>query len=151
VMKAHFLDAQGKEQPFIMGCYGIGVSRLVAAIAEQHSDESGLIWPTQVAPFAVHLIAVNMKNKDQANVAEELYEKLSREGIEVLFDDRMERAGVKFKDADLIGVPVRIIVGAKAKEGTVEIKLRRTGESSQISAEDVLKELPNWLAKANGQ
>ncbi len=148
-MKAHFLDAQGKEQPFVMGCYGIGVSRLVAAIAEQHSDESGLIWPSQVAPFAVHLIAVNMKNNDQARVAEELYEKLRHEGIEVLFDDRLERAGVKFKDADLIGIPVRIIVGSKAKEGTVEIKLRRTGESSQIPAEDVLKELPSWLAKAD--
>ncbi|SFJ23100.1 proline--tRNA ligase [Thermoflavimicrobium dichotomicum] len=150
-MNANFLDASGKEQPFIMGCYGIGISRLVAAIIEQHHDENGIIWPVNVAPFAVHLIAVNMKNEDQAKIAEGLYEELKRAGMEVLFDDRLERAGVKFKDADLLGIPVRITVGAKASEGIVEIKLRRSGESAELAHEDVLKELPNWLKKADGQ
>ncbi|RAL26326.1 proline--tRNA ligase [Thermoflavimicrobium daqui] len=148
-MNANFLDANGKEQPFIMGCYGIGISRLVAAIIEQHHDENGMIWPINVAPFAVHLIAVNMKKDEQATIAEGLYEKLTKAGIEVLFDDRFERAGVKFKDADLMGIPVRITVGAKASEGMVEIKLRRTGESAELAHEDVLKDLPNWLQKAD--
>jgi prolyl-tRNA synthetase len=148
-MNARFLDANGKEQPFIMGCYGIGVSRTVAAIVEQHHDENGIIWPVAVAPYAVHLIAVNMKNEEQARMAESLYEALGKAGLEVLFDDRQERAGVKFKDADLLGMPVRITVGAKASEGLVEIKLRRTGESKELAAEDVLKELPEWLKRAD--
>ncbi|MBA4496232.1 proline--tRNA ligase [Paenactinomyces guangxiensis] len=149
-MKAKFLDPNGKEQPFIMGCYGIGISRTIASIVEQHNDENGIIWPVAVAPFAVHLIAVNMKNEDQARLAEGLYEKLQQAGVEVLFDDRTERAGVKFKDADLLGMPVRVTVGAKANEGTVEIKLRRTGEAKELSPEEVLKELPDWLKRADG-
>ncbi len=150
-MNAKFLDPDGREQPFIMGCYGIGISRAVSAIVEQHHDENGIIWPVAVAPFAVHLIAVNLKNEDQARVAESLYEELQKAGIEVLYDDRAERAGVKFKDADLLGIPVRIIVGAKAGEGLVEIKLRRTGESNELSPEDVLKELPELLKRADSK
>ncbi|SEN78869.1 proline--tRNA ligase [Lihuaxuella thermophila] len=150
-MNARFLDPNGKEQPFIMGCYGIGISRAVAAIVEQHHDENGIIWPVAVAPFSVHLITVNTKNEDQARMAEWLYEELKKAGIEVLFDDRAERAGVKFKDADLLGMPVRIVVGAKAGEGLVEIKLRRTGESKELSPQDVLKELPEWLKRADSK
>jgi prolyl-tRNA synthetase len=148
-MNAKFLDESGKEQPFIMGCYGIGISRTVAAIVEQHHDADGIIWPVAVAPYAVHLIAVNVKNEDQARVAEELYEELLKAGMEVLYDDRPERAGVKFKDADLLGIPVRVIVGAKAGEGLVEIKLRRTGESEEVRKEEVLSVLPEWLKRAD--
>ncbi|MGA9173882.1 MAG: proline--tRNA ligase [Thermoactinomyces sp.] len=148
-MNARFLDENGKEQPFIMGCYGIGVSRTVAAVIEQNHDENGIIWPVSIAPYTVHLIAVNMKNEEQARVAEALYEELNKAGIEVLFDDRKERAGVKFKDADLLGIPVRITVGAKAGEGLVEIKLRRSGDSKELSPEDLLKELPEWIKRAD--
>jgi prolyl-tRNA synthetase len=148
-MNARFLDANGKEQPFIMGCYGIGISRVVASVIEQHHDENGIIWPVAVAPFTVHLIAVNMKNEEQSKVAESLYAELKQAGIEVLFDDRLERAGVKFKDADLLGIPVRITVGAKAGEGLVEIKLRRSGESKEVAVADLLNELPAWIKRAD--
>ena len=147
-MGATFLDQQGKVQPYIMGCYGIGVSRTVAAIIEQHHDEAGIIWPHSVSPFAIHLIAVNMKNKDQAKLAEELYESLTAAGYEVLFDDREERAGVKFKDADLIGIPLRITVGSKAAEGTIEYKFRRGGEQDVLPAADLLGQLPDLLKRA---
>lgn len=146
-MGATFLDQQGKVQPYIMGCYGIGVSRTVAAIIEQHHDEAGIIWPLAVAPFAIHLIAVNMKNKEQAQLAEELYTNLISAGYEVLFDDREERAGVKFKDADLIGIPLRITVGSKAAEGLIEYKFRRGGESGMLPAADLLDQLPNLLER----
>lgn len=149
VMNAKFLDADGKEKPFIMGCYGIGVSRAMAAIIEQHHDDNGIIWPVSVAPFAIHIIAVNMKNEEQKNVAEKLYQTLTEQGFEVLFDDRLERVGVKFKDADLLGIPLRITVGAKAGEGIVEFKLRRTGEVAEIAVDHVLQEIPAWLEKAD--
>lgn len=150
-MSAKVLDPQGKEQPFVMGCYGIGVSRIVASIVEQHHDEDGIVWPVGVAPFTIHLIAVNMKNEAQAEVAEKLYGDLQKAGIEVLFDDRLERAGVKFKDADLLGIPVRVTVGAKAGEGIVEIKCRRTGETQEVSVQDVVNELPKWIKQADAQ
>ncbi|WP_124727549.1 proline--tRNA ligase [Staphylospora marina] len=149
VMNARFLDADGKERPFIMGCYGIGVSRVVAAIAEQHRDEHGIIWPVAVAPFQVHLITVNAKNDEQVRLAETLYDRLRNAGYEVLYDDRPERAGVKFKDADLIGIPVRIIVGAKAGEGMVELTLRRSGETAECSASEVQRQLPDWLKRSD--
>jgi prolyl-tRNA synthetase len=148
-MNARFLDAEGKERPFIMGCYGIGISRTVASIIEQHHDENGIIWPVAVAPFQVHLIAVNTKNEEQVNLADSLYEQLLKAGYEVLYDDRNERAGVKFKDADLIGIPVRVTVGSKADEGIVELKLRRTGETQEVSVRDLLEQLPSWLARAD--
>ncbi len=112
-MGATYLDENGKEQSMIMGCYGIGVSRTVAAIIEQNNDENGIIWPLSVAPFQIHLIAVNSKDEVQMEVAEKIYQELNEKGFEVLFDDRNERAGVKFKDADLIGIPLRITVGKK--------------------------------------
>src|SRR5690606_19219062 len=113
-MNAVYLDENGKEQPMIMGCYGIGVSRLLAAVAEQFSDDKGLIWPENIAPFHIHLIPVNMKDETQAKSAEEIYGQLKENGFEVLMDDRQERAGVKFADSDLIGIPVRVTVGKKA-------------------------------------
>ncbi|MDN4594461.1 proline--tRNA ligase [Polycladomyces subterraneus] len=149
VMRGTFLDKEGREQPYIMGCYGIGISRTVAAVIEQHHDENGIIWPSSIAPFQIHLIAVNMKNEDQARTAEQLYEALKQAGYEVLFDDREERAGVKFKDADLIGIPLRITVGAKAAEGLVEYKFRRSGESGQLAVQEVLEQLPELLKRVD--
>lgn len=126
-LDAYFLDEKGRELPLIMGCYGIGVSRLIAAVAEQYHDEKGLMWPRQLAPFHIHLIPVNMKNKEQVSLCEQLYELLKEQGYEVLFDDRQERIGVKFNDAELIGLPVRITAGQKADESIVEVKNRLTG------------------------
>jgi prolyl-tRNA synthetase len=148
-MKAGFLDENGKEQPFIMGCYGIGISRAVASVVEQNHDEQGIIWPASIAPYTVHLIAVNMKNEVQAKTAEKLYQELLEAGYEVLFDDRKERAGVKFKDADLFGIPVRITVGAKAGDGLVEMKLRRSGDAQDVAVENVIRDLPEWIKRAD--
>jgi prolyl-tRNA synthetase len=148
-MKAGFLDENGKEQPFIMGCYGIGISRAVASVVEQNHDEHGIIWPVSIAPYTVHLIAVNMKNEVQAKTAEKLYQELLEAGYEVLFDDRKERAGVKFKDADLFGIPVRITVGAKAGDGLVEMKLRRSGDAQDVAVENVIRDLPEWIKRAD--
>ncbi|MXQ54899.1 proline--tRNA ligase [Shimazuella alba] len=137
-MKGNFLDANGREQTYLMGCYGIGISRTLSAVVEQHHDEGGIIWPESISPFAVHLIAVNMKDEIQRNLAEKLYRDLLQAGVEVLFDDRQERAGVKFKDADLIGIPTRIVVGSKAPDNLVEVKSRRTGESQEVMVDQVL-------------
>lgn len=144
-MKATFLDEQGKEKTMIMGCYGIGISRTVAAVVEQNHDENGIIWPKSIAPFHVHIIPVNVKNEEQKQLAERLYEECVRAGYEVLIDDRGERAGVKFKDADLIGIPLRITVGAKAQEGIVECKIRKNGESEELSADQVLSYIKDTL------
>ncbi len=128
-MKATFLDEDGKEKPFIMGCYGIGVTRIAAAVIEQRHDEHGIKWPISIAPFEVYLLATNMKDESVKKIAEKLYMDLVAKGVEVLYDDRDERAGVKFKDADLVGIPIRVTVGEKrAKENAVEIRLRDTGE-----------------------
>ncbi|CEH31956.1 prolyl-tRNA synthetase [Aneurinibacillus migulanus] len=147
-MGAKFLDENGREQPMIMGCYGIGISRTVAACVEQNNDENGIIWPWSLAPFHIHVVPVNVKNDEQKQLAESLYEKLQNEGFEVLLDDRPERAGVKFKDADLIGLPIRITVGGKAGEGFVECKVRKTGESKDIHIDELMtyvKELADLL------
>ena len=128
-MNATFLDEQGKAKPFIMGCYGIGVSRILAAVAEQFQDENGFVWPKQLAPYDLHLVPVNMKDEAQVQLADELYGLLKSYRYNVLYDDRAERAGVKFADADLIGLPVRVTIGKKAAEGLVEVKFRATGES----------------------
>ncbi|MED4270490.1 proline--tRNA ligase [Geobacillus stearothermophilus] len=131
-MNAVYLDENGQTKTMIMGCYGIGVSRLVAAIAEQFADENGLVWPASVAPFHIHLLTANAKSDEQRALAEEWYEKLGQAGFEVLYDDRPERAGVKFADSDLIGIPVRVTVGKRAGEGIVEVKVRKTGETFDV-------------------
>ena len=110
-IKATYLDEQGKEQLFYMGSYGIGISRSVVAIIEQNYDEKGIIWPVSVAPYQAIVTVVNTKNEEQMNVAEKIYEQLLFNGVEVVIDDRKERAGVKFNDRDLIGIPLRITVG----------------------------------------
>lgn len=128
-MNGTFLDEQGKAQPFIMGCYGIGVSRILAAVAEHFQDENGFTWPIQLAPYDIHVVPVNTKDETQVSLANELYGLLKSYRYDVLLDDRAERAGVKFADADLIGLPVRVTVGKKATEGVVEVKFRQTGET----------------------
>lgn len=145
---AKVLDQNGRETDVIMGSYGIGISRLLSAIAEQNADEQGLVWPDSVAPFDVHVIPVNPKKTDQMELAEKLTQELESAGYEVLVDDRQERAGVKFADADLIGLPIRVTVGKKASEGIVEIKLRRTGETLEVNAEELVTNIGILLKQA---
>ncbi|BGE82585.1 proline--tRNA ligase [Staphylococcus petrasii] len=135
-MNATFLDNQGKAQPLIMGCYGIGVSRTLSAIVEQNNDENGIIWPKSVTPFDLHLITINPKKEEQLELANQLYAQFQGK-YDVLYDDRQERAGVKFNDADLIGLPVRVVVGKNASEGIVEVKVRHTGESEDVHIDDL--------------
>ncbi|MBC2257075.1 proline--tRNA ligase [Listeria booriae] len=146
-MNATFLDENGRSNPFIMGCYGIGVSRLLSAIAEQQADESGLVWDRNISPLDLHLIPVNMKSEEQVTFAEELYASLQEMGYSVLLDDRTERAGVKFADADLIGLPMRVTVGKKAAEGIVEVKIRKTGEMIEVRKEELMNTLPILLGE----
>ncbi len=134
---ANVLDENGRSVPVIMGSYGIGVSRLLSAITEQTADENGLVWPRAISPFDLHIIPVNAKNDEQMAVATELETRLQKAGYKVLLDDRKERAGVKFADSDLMGLPVRITVGKKATDGIVEIKLRRTGETIEVKTDEV--------------
>ncbi|MFW5735563.1 MAG: proline--tRNA ligase [Oceanidesulfovibrio sp.] len=132
-MGATFLDEAGKEQHMIMGCYGIGVSRILAAAIEQNNDELGIVFPPSIAPYEVALLTLGTKDEEVVAKSEELYALLSGKGIEVLFDDRNERPGVKFKDADLVGFPIQVVVGAKAlARGVVEAKDRRTGEKAEL-------------------
>ncbi|WP_414049485.1 proline--tRNA ligase [Macrococcus animalis] len=130
-MNATFLNDQGRAEPMIMGCYGIGVSRTLSAVIEQHHDDKGIIWPTSITPFEIHIITANAKQDIQRELADQLYDAYKKD-YEVLYDDRVERAGVKFNDADLIGVPVRVVVGKQAAEEIVEVKNRRTGESFDV-------------------
>ncbi len=140
-----YLDENGKAQTIIMGCYGIGVSRTIAAAIEQFSDENGLVWPVPIAPYQVIVVPVNTKDEIQADLAEKVYKELQAQGIEALLDDREERAGVKFKDADLIGIPVRITIGKKAAEGICEYKLRTDAESNDINIEDAIKRAVTYI------
>jgi len=137
---AKYLDADGKECPIIMGSYGIGITRTPQAALERYHDEKGIIWPKNIAPYLVELISVNMENQTHIEIAAKIYNDLNKDGIDVLYDDRPERAGVKFNDADLIGLPIRITIGDKSlKEGKVELKARSEKESELISVDDVVK------------
>ncbi|MDD3238293.1 MAG: proline--tRNA ligase [Candidatus Gastranaerophilales bacterium] len=140
-MNATFADENGQEKPFIMGCYGIGISRTAAAAVERHHDEYGIKWPLALAPFHVLVVPVNTKDEQQTNVAESIYNQLKSAGVEVLIDDRDERAGVKFKDADLIGIPYRITVGKTIAEGLVEYKVRETGDMTKLTPEEAVKNI----------
>lgn len=146
-MKATFLNDQGKAMPYIMGCYGIGVSRIVAAVAEQFQDDSGFTWPNAVAPYEIHVVPVNVKDDVQRETGEEIYEQLKAQGFEVLLDDRKERAGVKFADADLIGLPIRITVGKRAAEGILEVKIRETNETVEWHKDEVLDKVREFFKK----
>lgn len=143
---AYYLDEHGQRRPMIMGCYGIGVSRLIPAVIEQSHDEQGIIWPRSIAPFDVHVIPVNWQDDVQRRVAEQLYQALQERGLDVLLDDRLERVGVKLNDADLIGLPRRVLVGKKAAEGRVEVKNRRTGEVVEWEVASLIENVDEWLA-----
>ncbi|WLR52373.1 proline--tRNA ligase [Bacillus tianshenii] len=147
-MGAQILDENGRSQPMIMGCYGIGVSRTLAAIVEQFNDENGIVWPNSVTPFHVHLIPINAKNAAQKELADKLYAELQEAGFEVLYDDRKERPGVKFADSDLFGIPLRVTVGKKAEEGIVELKPRETGETEEVTVSDLIYTLKEQLLQA---
>lgn len=147
-MNATFIDEDGKSKHFIMGCYGIGVTRTMASIIEQHNDENGIIWPLSVAPYHVSVIAANIKDENQLKGAEEIYSKLKAIGVDALLDDRNERAGVKFKDSELMGIPMRITVGKKIGEGQVEFKLRKGGDMEVLNVEDVYNRVREEFEKA---
>lgn len=147
-MHATFLDPQGDEKEMVMGCYGIGLGRTVAAAIEQSYDTNGIIFPMPIAPFQVLLLPVNMKIDLLKEASEELYQNLLKEEIEVLYDDREETPGVKFKDADLIGIPFRITLGERnLKKGLVEIKKRKSGEVLLVKQEEVLSQIKALIAQ----
>ncbi|MCY6957337.1 proline--tRNA ligase [Clostridium brassicae] len=146
-MGAVFSDEDGKVKPLIMGCYGIGVNRTMAAIIEQHHDEDGIVWPLSVAPYHVIVIPAVIKNEEQMKAAEELYNGLKDLGVEVVLDDRKERAGVKFKDADLMGIPIRVTVGKLISEGKVEFKLRSSEEVEEIDLSSVINKVKEQFEK----
>jgi prolyl-tRNA synthetase len=144
--KACYLDTQGEEKLLIMGCYGIGINRILAAVIEQNNDREGIIWPQELAPYKVIVIPLNINHAPSKTLAGDIYGKLSNSTWDVLIDDRDERAGSKFKDADLIGIPLAIIIGEKGlKEGKIEIKLRKSGESISVKAEDALAKIQKLL------
>ena len=144
-LNLNYLDEENHLKPVYMGCYGIGVARCMAAIAEQKADEHGLVWPVSVAPFTVCITIINVKDEIQNNLAMELYEKFNKLGIDVLLDDRDERAGVKFKDAELIGIPYRITVGKKAKDGILELKSRDGKIDTEVSKDAIVDEIKSYL------
>lgn len=138
-MGATYKDENMKDHPIVMGCYGIGVTRTMAAIIEQHHDDNGIIWPVAVAPYHVIITVMKPDDETQASVAEDIYSRLMKEGVEVMLDDRKERPGVKFKDADLLGIPVRITVGRGAADGIIEYKMRRDADKEELTVEEGIK------------
>lgn len=146
---AQVLDSNGRLTDVIMGSYGIGVTRLLSAVAEQNADENGLVWPDSIAPFDVHVIPINAKKEDQMAMADKIDQQLTEAGYEVLVDDRKERAGVKFADSDLIGIPIRVTVGKKAQDGIVEIKIRKTGETVEVKQGELVNTVGILLKQLN--
>lgn len=138
-MKAYYKDENMKDHPIVMGCYGIGVTRTMAAIIEQHHDDNGIVWPIAVAPYHVIITVMKPDDETQAKVADHIYSELTAAGVEVMLDDRKERPGVKFKDADLLGIPVRITVGRGAADGMIEYKMRRDADKEEMSAAEGIK------------
>ena len=148
-MGATYIDNEGKSKPIQMGCYGIGVERTAAAIIEQHHDENGIMWPLAIAPYQLVVVPVNIKKAEHMEAAEKIYADLQVMGVEVLLDDRDERAGVKFKDAELIGIPMRITVGKDITEGKVEFKLRDAGDKEVITLEEIKSRVEAEFTKNN--
>ena len=140
-----YLDENNKEQTVVMGCYGIGPGRILASIIEQKNDENGLILPMNIAPYQIALVQIDMNNEEQTKVANELYEKLTKAGVDVIFDNRDERAGVKFKDMELIGIPARITVGKKVNDNLVEFKERETGNQEDISLSEIVEKVIKYV------
>jgi prolyl-tRNA synthetase len=147
-MGATYTNEQGEEKPLVMGCYGVGVSRLAQSAVEQSYDKDGIIWPVAIAPYHAIVTIPNIKDAQQIAVAEKLYTELNKAGVETLLDDRDERAGVKFKDADLIGIPFRIVTGRAITNGKVEVVKRVNHESQEIAIEEVVNTLQNWINEA---
>jgi prolyl-tRNA synthetase len=148
-MNANVLDENGKAQALIMGCYGIGVGRLLACIIEEHHDDNGIIWPISVAPFQVEIVVLTGKQPaGELEAAEKLYGELQALGIDVLLDDRDERPGVKFNDADLIGIPLRLTVGARGlANGQIEMKLRHEADRSDVALDGAISRVQEEIAK----
>ncbi len=147
-LRATYLDENGKEKPMVMGCYGIGVSRTMAAAIEQNNDEHGIIWPVAIAPYHAIVVPISIKEQSQVALAEKIYTTLNSAGVESVLDDRNERPGVKFKDADLIGYPLKITISPKAiSENLIEIKVRRTGETFYFTIDNYITEIKALLAK----
>jgi prolyl-tRNA synthetase len=145
---ANYLDADGQEKPFIMGSYGIGITRTAQAAVEKFHDQAGIIWPASIAPFSVEILPLNVADEKQNQIALDIYDKMKESAVEVLIDDREDRAGVKFNDADLIGIPLRVNVGAKSlKEGKVEVCIRKTKEVISITPDQVIGKCKELLDK----
>ncbi|MDJ0846248.1 proline--tRNA ligase [Crocosphaera sp.] len=144
-MGATFTDENGEEKPIVMGCYGVGVSRLAQAAVEQSYDKDGIIWPVAIAPYHVIIIVPNINDQNQMEIAQNLYNELNKRGVETMLDDRDERAGVKFKDADLIGIPYRVVTGRSLKSGKVEVVTRKSKESQEIAVTEVVQTLNHWV------
>jgi len=143
---AGFLDAAGNRQIIVMGCYGIGVTRTLQAVIEQSYDENGIIWPMSIAPYQVSVVVPNTGHAESVKVAEEIIQKLEAQGIDVLFDDRDERPGVKFKDADLMGLPIRAVISERSlAEGKVEVKRRTEKEKNMIPVGDAVTFIENII------
>ncbi len=140
-----YLDENNQEQTVVMGCYGIGPGRILASLIEQSNDENGLVLPMNIAPYHIALVQIDMKNEEQTKIANEIYDKLTAAGIEVIFDDRDERPGVKFKDMELIGIPARIVVGKKITDNLVEFKERKTGNQEEISIDEVVEKITKYV------
>lgn len=148
-MQAFFQDSEGQEKPFVMGCYGIGVSRVVAAAIEQNHDDNGIIFPLPLAPYSVIILNLGIKDDTITAMTEKLYDELVQRGIPTLLDDRDERPGAKFKDADLLGIPYRVTVGKRfTEDGLIELRRRKESVTLELSAEDILKTLPKEITEA---
>ncbi|HET7451111.1 MAG TPA: His/Gly/Thr/Pro-type tRNA ligase C-terminal domain-containing protein, partial [Thermoanaerobaculia bacterium] len=139
-MDCSFLDENGEKKPMVMGCYGLGIGRTVAAVVEQNHDEAGIVWPAPLAPFDLHLIAMNMGEEENRAEAGRVYAALREKGVDVLYDDRDERPGVKFKDADLLGLPLRVTVGGRSlKEGKIELSRRKDRTVEPVAKEQIVE------------
>lgn len=150
-LQASYVDAQEQSHPIIMGCYGIGVTRVVASIVETCHDENGIIWPLQTAPYSVQLIPLNVTDPQVMQVANQLYGQLNDAGIDVLMDDRDQRPGFKFKDADLIGIPLRVTIGGKGlAEGITEVKWRRAQDTLRVPISDTAATVQRLIQKCGG-
>ncbi|GGH22531.1 proline--tRNA ligase [Paenibacillus segetis] len=148
-LSANFIDPSGKEKTLIMGCYGIGISRILSAVIEQHHDDKGVTWPITLAPFHVHLIPISIKDDKQMELAQKLYHLLLEQGIEVLLDDRDERPGVKFKDSDLIGIPIRIVIGKDAEQEHVEFTLRKHNMKESVHVQEAFARIIDLVKRSH--
>jgi prolyl-tRNA synthetase len=145
-LNAYYLDKEGTSRPIVMGCYGIGVGRLMAAAVEQNHDDKGIIWPASIAPFQIHICPLRLEETIVAETAEKLYQELTATGYEVLYDDRNESAGIKFNDADLLGIPVRLTVSPRSlQKGMVELKLRRDKDVTMVAVDELAGKIKELL------